>query len=95
MGSGNAGPNYWATATVWIKNDSSGDVEGATVYGEWTGATSETGSADTGPDGKATLQSSRLRNGGTFNFCVTDVVASGYTYDESMNNETCDSITAP
>ena len=95
MSSGNLGVNYYAMATVWIKNDSSQDVEGATVYGEWTGAVPGTSQGDTGPDGKVTLESGTIKNGGTFNFCVTDVVASGYTYDESLNVETCDSITAP
>jgi hypothetical protein len=90
-----AGPNYSGLATVWIKNDSGADIEGATVYGEWTGAVNGTSSGDTGPDGKVTLESPKKKNGGTFNFCVTNVVASGYTYDEALNNETCDSITAP
>ena len=92
MGSGTAGPNKWATATVWIKNDSGGDVEGATVYGEWTGAVNETDSGVTGPDGKVTLTSSKTKTGNNFTFCVTDVVGSGYTYDPALNNETCDTI---
>jgi len=95
MSGGNFGVNYYAEATVWIKNDSGGDVENATVYGEWTNAVSGTSQDDTGPDGKVTLRSPNKKNGGTFDFCVTDVVASGYTYDESMNVETCDSITNP
>jgi hypothetical protein len=90
-----AGPNYSGIATVWIKNDSGGDVDGADVYGEWTGAVNESEFGTTGPNGKVILESSKKRNGGTFNFCVTDVVASGYTYDENLNVETCDSITAP
>ena len=89
------GRNYRGVATVWIKNDSGGSVEGATVYGEWSGAVNGTSYGDTGLDGKVTLSSSRKKDGGTFNFCVTNVVASGYTYDDSLNNETCDSITAP
>ena len=96
MGYRNAGPNYWGQSTVWIRNDSGGDVSGATVHGEWSGATSETTSGTTGSDGKVFFETSdKVRNGGTFTFCVTNVVASGYTYDDSLNNETCDSITAP
>ena len=46
-------------------------------------------------DGKVTFNSPKKKNGGTFTFCVTDVVATGYTYNSGLNNETCDSITAP
>ena len=95
MTSGNTGVNYYAEATVWIKNDSDGDVEGATVYGEWTNAVNGTSEGVTEFDGKVTLRSPNKKRGGTFDFCVTDVVASGYTYDPELNNETCDSITAP
>jgi hypothetical protein len=95
MSSGSSGTNYYAKATVWIKNDSGASVSGATVTGAWSGAVSGTSSGTTGADGKVTLQSPTKKNGGTFNFCVTNVVASGYTYDPSMNIETCASITAP
>jgi hypothetical protein len=95
MSSGNAGRNYYGIATVWIKNDSGGDVPGATVYGDWSGATSESQQGTTEGDGKVTFQSSKVKDGGTFTFCVTDVQASGYTYNPSLNKETCDSITAP
>ena len=90
-----AGPNYSALATVWIKDDAGTDVEGATVYGEWSGAVSGAANGLTGPDGKVTLRSPNKKNGGTFTFCVTDVVISGYTYNPALNLETCDSITAP
>jgi hypothetical protein len=32
---------------------------------------------------------------GTFTFCVTNVTATGYTYDATQNTETCDSIVVP
>jgi hypothetical protein len=95
MSSGSAGPNYWGIATVWIKDDTGANISGATVYGDWSGAVNESVSGVTGADGKVTLQSSKKRNGGTFTFTVTDVVASGYTYDPGMNVETSDSISAP
>jgi hypothetical protein len=90
-----SGTKYYAKATVWIKNDTGGDVSGATVTGAWTGAVSGNSSGTTGTDGKVTLQSPGTKTGGVFNFCVTNVVASGYIYDSSMNLETCDTITAP
>lgn len=32
---------------------------------------------------------------GTFTFCVTNITATGFTYDASQNTETCDSVTVP
>ena len=89
--------NYYAArATVWIKDVSLNDISGATVTGEWSGATtSGDEQGDTGVDGKVTLESKAVKGGGTFTFCVTDVSATGYTYEPSLNNETCDSITGP
>ena len=95
MSSGSTGVNYYADATVWIKNNSGGDVEGATIYGEWSGDVTGSDSDTTGGDGKVTFRSPTKKRGGTFTFCVTNVVASGYVYDPGLNNETCDSITAP
>ncbi|MBN1796198.1 MAG: discoidin domain-containing protein [Sedimentisphaerales bacterium] len=90
-----AGPNYSGLATVTIRDETAGYVDGATVYGDWSGATTQSVSGTTGADGTVTFESSKVRNGGTFTFCVTDVVKSGYIYNSSLNVETCDSITAP
>jgi hypothetical protein len=90
-----SGKNRTAKATVWIKNDLNGDVSGATVSGAWTGAASGTSSGTTGSDGKVPLSSPTVKVAGTFNFCVTNVVFSGCTYDSNMNVETCDSIVVP
>jgi hypothetical protein len=32
---------------------------------------------------------------GSFTFCVTNITASGYTYDATQNSETCDSVVVP
>ncbi len=90
-----AGPNYAGLATVWIKDDAGADVAGATVTGSWSDAVSGTSTGVTASDGKVTLQSPKTKNGGTFIFTVTDVAASGYTYEPSLNSETSDSIAAP
>ncbi len=95
MSSGKAGPNYYALATVWVIDDVGADVVGATVYGQWSGDVSGTSSGVTGADGKVTLQSPKKKKGGNFIFTVTDVVAPGYIYDEALNAETSDSVTAP
>ena len=91
MSLGSAGANSYGIATVWIKDDSGNDVGGATVDGEWSGLTSETISGTTGTDGKVTFESSKTKSSGTFTFCVNGVT-SGLTYDETLNTETCDSI---
>jgi hypothetical protein len=88
--------NYYAArATVWIKDQNTANVSGATVTGSWSGATGGSSSGSTGADGKVTLTSKSVKGGGTFTFTVTNVAATGYTYNPSMNIETSDSITAP
>jgi hypothetical protein len=86
---------YRAVATVTILDAGDMPVEAATVYGEFSGATSDAVADDTAGDGTVTLQSSKVKNGGTWTFCVTSVVKSGWTYDEPANVETCDTITVP
>jgi hypothetical protein len=90
-----AGRNYKARATVTILDADSAPVEGATVSGTFSGATSEGVSGVTGADGQVALTSSNKKDGGTWDFCVDDVVKSGWTYDLNANVKTCDSITAP
>ncbi len=90
-----AGKNYKAKATVPILDANSAPVEGATVYGTFSGATNESVSGVTGADGQVTLTSSNKKDGGTWQFCVDDVVKSGWTYDLEANVENCDSITTP
>ena len=97
MGGYESKTNYYcATATVWIKDTGLNDIEGATVYGSWSGATVKgDDEKDTGSNGKATLTSDDVKGGGTFTFTVTDVTATGYNYNSSLNNEDYDSITLP
>jgi hypothetical protein len=87
------GSNYNGVATVWIKDTNSADVEGATVYGTWSGSVNGPAEGITGPDGKVTLTSPKNKGGGTFTITVTDVVKTGYTYNPALNVETSDSIT--
>ncbi|MCK5055324.1 MAG: metallophosphoesterase [Candidatus Aminicenantes bacterium] len=87
------GVNYYGKATVWIKNSSGADMEGATVYGTWSGSVNGTSEGVTLQDGKITLTSPKNKGGGTFTFTVTNVVKSGYTYNPALNVETSDTIT--
>jgi len=88
-----AGPNRTAIATVTIVDADGNPVEGATVYGQWSGLTSDSDSGVTDTSGKAALRSDRVRNvSGTFTFTVTDVTKDQWTYDSEANVETSDSI---
>ena len=87
---------YAAKATVWVKDEYTDDVDGATVTGAWSGATtSGDTSGDTGQDGKVTLESKAVKGGGTFTFTVTDVSATGFTYNPALNVMDSNSVTAP
>ncbi|NIP56420.1 MAG: hypothetical protein GWO10_14815 [candidate division Zixibacteria bacterium] len=89
------GRKYYGRATVWIKDDTGANVEGAMVYGNWSGAVNEPDSGITLSDGTVLIESSGVKDGGTFTFSVTDVVKSGYVYNPVLNVETSDSIDAP
>jgi len=82
----NAGRNIFtkAVATVTIVDASGIPVEGATVYGTWSDATSDIDSGVTDSSGEVTLSSNEVKNassGTTFTFTVTDVIKSGWDYD--------------
>ena len=87
--------SYQATAIAAVADANGQLVSGATVQGEFTGATTDSVSAVTGNDGQATLTSSSKRGGGTWSFCVKNMARSGWAYDAAANLETCAAITAP
>ena len=90
------GPGYIAHATVTIVDDNNAPVEDATVYGTWTGAYTGDVSDATDATGQVTLDSGKVRNGGTFNFTVTKVTKLVYwIYNPTKNVETSDTITCP
>jgi hypothetical protein len=86
---------YFGQATVWIKDDGGADVQGATVYGDWSGCGIESSNGVTGADGKVMLETVDEKKKCTFFFTVTDVVKAGSSYNPALNNETSDSIPAP
>jgi len=98
MGFVHRGPWTSATARVTVVSGDGQPVGAATVYGEWSGATSGNVSGTTDSNGVVTFTSDRVRSpssGTTFTFCVTDVAKDGWTYDPTQNIETCDSISVP
>ncbi|MDH4137907.1 MAG: hypothetical protein OEW09_14495, partial [Anaerolineae bacterium] len=91
------GRNRSATAVVTIHDDPDGNpVEGATVYGAWSGDYNASVSDATNADGQVTFTSGKVKvANATFTFTVNDVVKSGYDYDPEQNNETSDTIVVP
>ncbi len=89
----------YAIATVTIADDNiePNPVEGATVSGHWSGATSDKDSGVTDTYGQVSLQSNKVKNPTsgvtTFTFTVDDVIKDGYT--PLINVEMSDSITFP
>jgi hypothetical protein len=87
------GGNKKAKADINIKNDTGGNVSGATVSITWSGSVSGTDSGTTDASGNVTFRSPRGPNSGaTFTITVNNVTHGSYTYNPALNNETSDSI---
>jgi hypothetical protein len=92
-----SGSHKYATATVTLVNPSNTPVTGATVSGYWSGLAGNSGSATTDTKGQAVLRSNAVAKGatGTFRFCVSNAVLTGWIYDPAANALTCKSLTTP
>jgi len=79
--------NMWSAAVTIAAHDATDDlVSGATVRGSWS--TGGAGSCTTGATGRCTLTSPQLaRKVGSVTFTVTTVVATGRSYDPSLNHD--------
>jgi len=74
----------WAVATVTIVNESGNLVEGATVSGHWSDATSNSDSGVTDASGQVLLESDSVKNppsGTTFTFTIDGVTHADLTWD--------------
>jgi len=84
----------YAIATITILDADDSPVEGAAVFGHWSGLTSDIDSGLTDLNGKVSLNSDQRKNAnGTFTFIVDVVTLDDWTYDASENIEDSDSIT--
>jgi serine protease len=84
----------WGVAAVTIVNNSGIPVDGATVFGHWSNATSDIDSGVTDANGQVSLESNSVKNpqtGTTYTFMVDDVTKDGLDYDPEANVETFDS----
>ncbi len=79
--------NRWdATATILVVDASSSPVPGATVTGNWDVAGSA--SCTTNSSGLCSVSATRIRtNLNSATFTVSNVTASGYTYDPGANSD--------
>ncbi len=96
MSGNRKGANRSASAVVTIHDTDGNSVEGATVYGAWSGDYSGDVSGNTNADGQVSFTSGKVKKANaTFTFTVNDVVKSGYVYDPGLNNETSDTVVVP
>src|SRR6185436_5680675 len=80
-----------ALVTV-VSRDTGVAVAGATITGNWSGATTQNGvTAVTDGTGTATFTSNQANPGGVFTFAVTNVALPPNIYDAAANLETTDS----
>jgi hypothetical protein len=91
-----AGKNIftYGTAQVVIVDATGAVVDGATVEGHWSDATTDFDSGITDASGQVTLESDEVKNapdGTTFTFTVDDIVLSGWTYEPEINVVTSNS----
>ena len=88
-----------AITTVTIVDVNNTPVEGVTVSGHWSGATTDTDSGVTDASGKVSLESDKVKNPEsgitTFTFTVDGVTKDGWTYDSGANVEESDNIIVP
>lgn len=81
-----------ASATVKVTNTSGKIVAGAKVTGVWSGVVNGNATGTTGSTGTVKFTSPNTKSRGTFTFTVTGITVSGYSYDQTQNKETSDSI---
>jgi subtilisin len=80
------GPWVNAIAIVTIVDENGASVEGATVSGKWSEATTDSDSGITKTNGQVSLKSDKVKkpdSGTTFTFTVDNVTKDGWTYDPS------------
>jgi peptidoglycan/xylan/chitin deacetylase (PgdA/CDA1 family) len=88
-------PSYQASALITIMDTAGTPIEGATVYGSWSGLYIGDINGVTDVHGQVTLKSDKIEGIGTFTFTVTNIIKADWRYDPIQNRETNDSITCP
>lgn len=86
---------YYVRAQVTVKDQAGVIIPGAMVTGAWSGLTTGTWPAKTNSYGVAALWSDSAYMRGTFNFAVTGISLTGYSYAQTQNTKTQASVTTP
>lgn len=81
--------------TITVQDGSGLPVGGATVTGDWSGATTGTVSGTTASDGVVTVSTGNLAAGTEVTYTVAGVTAEGLIYDSSQNIESSITVVKP
>ena len=87
-----SGKNSSGRAVVTVRDANGAVRPGVTVSARWSGLTTDTDTVVTDANGQAVITSNNTKQRGTFTITVTNLSATGYTYNPSLNSETSDSI---
>ncbi len=80
------GQKVKVSVKVYVHDDAHGPIGGASVSGEWTGASGST-SCTTGATGSCVVQAGPLSVPGSVTFTVTGVTYEGYHYKPAVNHD--------
>ncbi len=80
---------YRGRARVRVLDQNGSPVSGATVTGTWSISASGSASFSTSTDGWGETVTGYARSATDYQFCVTNISKSGYTYNSSANVATC------
>lgn len=86
------GRNTSADALITVKDANGAPAQNVTVSGNWSGLTSGGFSGTTDANGQIIITSANTKKSGTFTIRVTNLSASGYTYNSNLNVVTTASI---
>lgn len=87
-----SGRNDSARAVITVYDSNGVPRPNVTVSGNWSGLTSGSFTATTNANGQATVNSAASKKTGAFTVNVTNLAASGYTYNRNLNVVTSASI---
>ncbi|HSK70547.1 MAG TPA: PKD domain-containing protein, partial [Pyrinomonadaceae bacterium] len=88
-----SGRNTAARAVVTVLDGNGAPRPNVAVSGSWSGLTTGNVTGTTDANGQVVFTSGNTKKSGTFTFTVTNLSASGYTYNSSLNKATSASIT--
>lgn len=84
-----SGASTYAEATIYVVDGYGAPLADATVYGQWSGATSDSDTGITNSSGAVVFQSNKLKrpaSGTTFTVTVTNVTKTNYTFQPGPND---------